>query len=1001
MTSPTRPWLAAYCALALGLCPIAALGDDPLEQARQFRRAGDGERLIELLQTHGEQFDAQQRLLLRAQAHELLFRDRDRDPTQRHEALDEAMAAYRELIEAHELETEAVIWRIDLAQLLLFNYLGAVHNEAALFVDFGVPSDEQREAFGRAAVEAMEQLSDAELDLFDLRGYLPRQADFHEKYVATGLWRRIDEQYGQARLPVLLSFAAYYLALLPDDHDYYQNLGAGRIPRQRTEAPAERQRLLDLARARLRPFIEDEQDRAGVRAFALPLYGRVLLRRGDHQQAEQVLSPLLDGERSDINNLVANLVAATALDRRDRISLRDQVIERLRRHPLVQASALYRLLVVDVEHQLRLHRALAEDDRADRRAALRRAYQPYEDMLDDDELPSAQREGLRQFIFNRWAGTLEQQEHLEDMPPMVLLAVGELTLRNGRLKMLEAGRARGDESERLRSEGRELIEQAAEVLDRVIAGADVPPASKAQAYFRRGLAAYELAGRTGRDAAMAAAEFWIELGRNRDLHGQDVAVEGLGNAVGLLRAVYQRSLADPPADVTRRYVEAAELLLEHFPDSDAAHNERTFFAYHVLQGGDEYRRAAEEYARVPEDHRDFWIAQIQRLYCTQQLKRRADAGRDRDRIRRQLDEVAESIMLTARRHREEAEADEEQVPDAVRIAEAESMLLLTRVRMDLERWAEALEAIEPWEQVVGDESDLRLRAMRRLVDLYVNTDRLDDAVAIGERMMQEFTGEAGRQAYGALQGLLDELAMQMDEAARRVDIFGPEPDLRREYEMRRDAYARATASFAELMLPWAQEQDMGPAELRELRLAQGRALRHRGELDEALEVFLAMYEDNPRNLDAMHEVAETRFDLEQFTEAAEIYRELRDGGRTAADEEGGILPWYYWKAQLRLMQIETHRRELDRDQMLRRLDRLEMEGREQVLLEEMKQVDQQLAREGLTDSRREELTQRREQLTRTLGSTAALARITLDGESMGGFHGDFRAVRRIVLQWAR
>ena len=191
------------------------------------------------------------------------------------------------------------------------------------------------------------------------------------------------------------------------------------------------------------------------------------------------------------------------------------------------------------------------------------------------------------------------------------------------------------------------------------------------------------------------------------------------------------------------------------------------------------------------------------------------------------------------------------------------------------------------------------------------------------------------------------------------------------------------------------------AELRELRLAQGRALRHRGELDEALEVFLAMYEDNPRNLDAMHEVAETRFDLEQFAQAAEIYRQLRDGGRAAADEEEGILPWYYWKAQLRLMQIETHRRDLDRNQMLRRLDRLEMEGREQVLLKELKQIDEQLAREGLSDSRREELTQRRQQLTRTLGSTAALGRITLDGDDMGGFHSDFRAVRRIVLQWAQ
>ena len=133
---------------------------------------------------------------------------------QRLESFDRTLAGLRELIKQYPDHEQRPMWQADLSELLLFDYLQALKQNAAEFVEFGVPTENQVSAFENAVVEAYEQLADADYRFSQLQTQLPRQADHIAKRINTGLWNRMINQYYAVRTQFFLAHAAHYVALL-------------------------------------------------------------------------------------------------------------------------------------------------------------------------------------------------------------------------------------------------------------------------------------------------------------------------------------------------------------------------------------------------------------------------------------------------------------------------------------------------------------------------------------------------------------------------------------------------------------------------------------------------------------------------------------------------------------------------------------------------------------------------------------------------------------------
>ena len=147
-------------------------------------------------------------------------------------AFDKMAGAMRALIKNQSDHELRPLWQTDLAESLMLEKLAGLHQNAAEFCEFGVPTEDQRRAFSEAASEAVELLTDAELRFFQLQNELPREADHEAKRVANGLWDRMMTQYYQTRTPYLLARAAYFTGLLDDDEPLLPG------PREQPEDPA-------------------------------------------------------------------------------------------------------------------------------------------------------------------------------------------------------------------------------------------------------------------------------------------------------------------------------------------------------------------------------------------------------------------------------------------------------------------------------------------------------------------------------------------------------------------------------------------------------------------------------------------------------------------------------------------------------------------------------------------------------------------------------------------
>ncbi len=220
------PSIAADKPAAAPIVPAAAEGAAPRLDDGRFiqglRERGMRDALIFFLENHPPK-DPILKLEILVEQQKLKAEDNDLPVPERAAAMTDVLQAYRNLIAGVDPAYEKQpIWKIDAAEYLLRVVLPAPHVNAGEFVEFGVATPEQQEAFDKLIPEAYTSLDDAFNQMFFLIGDLPRRHDFARKWDNNGFFQNFREEYYELKLPFFRSWVTYYASLatkppLPDD----------------------------------------------------------------------------------------------------------------------------------------------------------------------------------------------------------------------------------------------------------------------------------------------------------------------------------------------------------------------------------------------------------------------------------------------------------------------------------------------------------------------------------------------------------------------------------------------------------------------------------------------------------------------------------------------------------------------------------------------------------------------------------------------------------------
>lgn len=487
--------------------------------------------------------DPLQEQAVRIELYKIDFEDPDLSAAERTEAVDNALDAYRSLIEqAPEDHHQLPVWRTEMAEFILRVALPVRYVNAGEYVEFGLPSREARQAFDRLAVEAYEQMESAYLEAFALQGSLPRRDDFQRAFVNTGIWASLNNEFMDRRIPFSYGWAAYYASLAEEE------------PAGSLEEALEQLNRVD--RSRLSSDAQTELDN---------LIGRVLVKAERYGEAQEKLEPVIDAAASQTagQGLWARLAWVHALNGAgradDAVETVQAIIEDFRDEDQVNPPLI--ILVHDAWYRV-------TDD-----------YDVYEQLF-EDPLVADYEEPVRAFVVQRLVAEPMTAEELESEPPLVVFAHADAMVD-------QAVEMRDDQPDAAAEQFRE----AQQVLENLIDRPDLADDEYARGHFRLGSLAYR------RNRPAEAVEKWVELGRQYP--DQEQAVNATVNAFQIAHNLYRQN-RDTDA-VVELFDAASETLLRHQPDHRIA-QQHTYTRAAFLREQRRFDDAVAAYNDVPTNH---------------------------------------------------------------------------------------------------------------------------------------------------------------------------------------------------------------------------------------------------------------------------------------------------------------------------------------------------------------------------------------------------------------
>jgi len=749
--------------------------------------------------------------------HRLRYADTTLPADVRTRAFEDALDTLRRLIDEHADRVLRGTWQTDLATFLLDEKLTAIHNNAAEFYEFGVPTAEQKQVFEDTVEEGVLAAAQADRLLQRQRVELPRADGFVQKYQDTQLFDMMINQYYQLRTAYYLALGSYYATLLPEEHHYYQSLEeeAQRKlwPEMARSASAERTRLLELADLKL-TFLINEQLGAypDLAARLHGLRGRVRTEQGRLDEAIADFDKALESEAANpqLIHLTSRMGKARATDRLGQHDLALAQVDDLGTHPLVIDNLLLRLLTVDLKHRLLLVAAekAPEDQKA---AAINTAYEPYQQLLNDRDLVSNrdQYEAVRTFIYQRWESSIDPEVDPATLPAVVVAGMANIARSIGQNNTLDAAnmddQARAEE---LLAEADEKLKRAVTLTENLLSREALDDSARATAIFEQASAYYYLAF-DNPEGQMQAVTRWIDLADN---YPDQVVAE---NAAAYAADVLTQPAMQNVEGRGDKYQQLMKTLLEKYPTSSATDNNRLRYSTEFLMPAEQYDTAYDVLAAVPLGHPDYQLARREMLSCLEQLYRQAETDEARAEALQRWREATEEALLVAERQSRQNPNDQ-----TIILWETECLMSLSEIASIQGRLDEAITRLDAvLEMVAGSDDpamqDVQRDALGKQIMAFAAVERYDEAVELARQMMEQYSDDA---AF-IIGNVVDDLAAEINQLTNAIPN---ELVASRKQEMieRRKALAETGSKLAQLLKDWVTLQTFEPTEE---ELAQFRA----------------------------------------------------------------------------------------------------------------------------------------------------------------------------------
>ena len=837
MKNFSRSFLAAsslFLSLMLG-APAAHAQLDHLNVDRlikDMRERGMSELLVRLSKDGSikDPADAKkievEMLILRAQTP---VPSNENDLKERIASLEKGIAEFQALINGNRDNDKRPLWQADMALHLVYTRM-SLNDLADDFYEFGMPTAGQTQTFESGASLSVESLIDASTFLGRLQRELPRAANYNQTDVNTGRWEEMMDEYLKTKVPFLLAQSAYWATLLPDSHPYFKHLGQNpNVPLQATTPAAERTRLLNLAIDSLAGIPTDLSVKFGLPARPSNLIkGKALARLGRFDEAMTAFDLVAQQTKDDLLAFRAGLARAVAMElKAKKPDAAVEYLETLRDHPAAQGGVAFPILITDLQHRL-----LAKHAGTDKKK-IEAAYVPYDKLFGDKRLGPLT-ETARLFVFTRWTKQYGDQKQ-DTLPPMVLSGMAEMERLIG--NDLVAGWAsflrdqKEDQAKAAMTEARTHLDKCIAICKALIERADVPAEVKARARYNKAYAAYLRDPESGQ-AFLDAAAIWTELASELPTH--PLAEEAIGLAVRFLHNLH---IQEPrPQGVDAAYRSTTAVLYTKLATTQLADDERVYYTFNVLQSELKYQEAAESYAKVPQQHRDYYEAQREMIFCQVQLWNGMAEGTEKAAKRDVLRDEVTRVERAIRKALEEG-GD----PRRVQIFKNTlADLVLNKVMFDMHRkaWDEADKVLRNFAADFPEDQDLIRTAISRRIMVKVKQGDSNEAVKLANELVASAGDDKAKQAAaaGTIDAALAELADDIDDLRAASESSKGEID-KREFLERATAQAKASEQLADMLLKWALDNGAEQDQLFRYRLIKARSSIMTGNLSAATTVL--------------------------------------------------------------------------------------------------------------------------------------------------------------------
>lgn len=904
-------------------------------------------------------------------------------PAEKAQVMNGAIDGFAQLIAAHRDKVNRGNWQADMALHLIYT-VPQLNRFAEDFYLYGIPTPEQKKVFEDAAPKAYEALVDADAHLWKMQNALPRSKDFAELFQNSGRWEELIDQYKRTKVPFLMASAAYNVAQLPNSRPYFKNLGTNdRVPGQKLKPFAERRRLYEQVLDSINSLDKELKQRFGIAERPLMLLsGRAQAGLGNFEEAITLLDDAYNKSPDDFFAYRARLAKADVVDMEQAAKARKagpgtevntrpalDVLTELEDHKLAKNDLLFRVLITDLKHRILMRHVGNGEDRKER---IEIAYSPYDSLVSDPRLGD-NLQHMRIFVYNRWKDEFTGSPQA-DLPNMVLAGMAEIERINGQNVVAEAFRAAGDGDEATKDARMEeargvlgrailLCDQLIErtnYLEEVVKQRDAAAAAAAAAKAKRlkenpdgdgnpevGVALddmdkefkftpkqeVDLAVRSRAHYNKAYAEFlsdpedlrnhmsaatsWAKIADEVPNH--PLAEEAIGRAVQLIHNLHIRPDRGPR--IEKAYAAVCDVLFSKMKDSTSAMDERVYYTFNVLQEGGDFAEAAKSYEQVPPNHGNYVEAQREWLYCKFVLMSRLEKDKKPAAVRK-LIEDAQRIEREVQRALDDAVDDE----TAAALRRSMGDIVLTRADLDVAQgnWDQAEQKLRNLSDDYDDE-ELKQRARQKLIVVKVEQGDAKAAVDIAEKMMIAAGDNTLEQANVAatIDNVLREISATVEDRLYQAEVVSG--NVQRE-ELRKKAkdLAQAAKKLAEMLISWADKQNLDPDEMFTYRVIYLQALVLSADwaaAEIALKPLAKEFPDEPRVLFYKAEILFNATNPDTVKKSVFIYDQIIKAIRP---EDGGREKELWWGSWLRRLQIHD-KLKVHVEQVPKLIDQLEFQ----------------------------------------------------------------------------